>query len=343
MIVFELSEKHNFYTMKKINTFHTIFRSEIECSKGFFSNLFRLKIFPSNVLKAKGLKAKGLNSKFLAAASLIVCLIAAGCEPEQKIPAYIYIPKMKLVTNSATEGTDSAKLIDAWVYSNDSLIAGVRLPATVPIIGYGNTRISVLAGIAENGNFANPAIYPFFDKYEKNLANRPGKADTLHPVFHYNSLTQFPLIENFTLGNAINNEADGDTMTTMIVTNESPLSPPNCAKIALDGVHTLCKVSSNELPMPTGTSQIWVELSYRNNNTFSVGAIGYKNGVEFASSQEKVVLAKYYNTWNRTYINLTQELRNVSATSFKLVITVLKDGGVASPQVFLDDIKIVRF
>ncbi len=272
----------------------------------------------------------------------VFCILAAGCEEEQKIPAYIHIPKLRLVTNAATQGTDSSKLIDAWVYSNDSLIAGVRLPATVPIIGFGTTRISVLAGVAENGNFANPAIYPFFDKYEVMLANRPSKTDTLHPIFHYNSLAQFPLIENFTLGNSLNNEVDGDTATTMKITNESPLSPPNCGKISLSPGHQLCRVSSNELLLPAGTSQIWAELSYRNNNSFSIGAIGYKNGIEFASAQEKVVLGKYYNTWNRTYINLTQELRNVGATSFKLVITVLKDSSVDNPQVFLDDIKIVR-
>ncbi len=268
---------------------------------------------------------------------------ASSCEQEQRIPGYIYFTKMKLATvNDAAkqEGTDSSRLIDAWVYANDSIVSGIRVPGTTPIIAVGNTKITILPGIAENGNYARPQIYPFFDKFEVTLPNRPGKIDTLRPVFHYNSLTEFKFVESFTTTSVFSKYTDSDT--TINISNEVPFSTPNCGKIVLDDSHAFCRVATGIYPFNNATkSQCWVELSYRNNNAFSVGVISLKNGVERLNAIEKVVVSPRSN-WNRIYINLTQEIKNAGADNIKIVITARKEPSVTNPYIYLDDLKLLQ-
>ncbi len=277
------------------------------------------------------------------ASLLVIACFASSCDPEQKIPGYIYIPKLRLETiNNGTkqEGTDSARLIDAWIYSNDSIVSGLRLPGSTPIIAIGDTKITVLPGVAENGNYALLATYPFLDRFEVTLPNRPGKIDTLKPVFHYNNLTEFKFIESFTNAAPVFlKQTDSDT--TINQSSEAPFSAPSCGKIALDDAHSFCRVISGAYPFNNSTqSQCWLELSYRNNNAFSVGVVTVKNGVEKYNTQEKIGVSPRAN-WNRIYINLTQEVKNAGSDHIRIVITARKEGGVTNPYIYLDDLKLL--
>ena len=246
------------------------------------------------------------------------------------------------MADPATQGSDSSKIIDAWVYSNDSVIGGFRVPATVPIIGFGNMRISVLGGVAENGNFANPQIYPFFDKYETTIANRPGKTDTVRPVFRYSAITSFALLENFEQGNTFGEDIDKNTLTSLQSTTETAFTGNSCGKISLDAVNNVCRVGSRQLTLLRSRSQIWAELNYKSNNTFAIGVIGYRDTIPLIGAQEKVVVAPRGN-WNKIYINLTQELKTLNVSQYRLIISASKDAAVASPLIYVDDVKILEF
>jgi len=49
-------------------------------------------------------------------------LLLYSCNKEEPIPAYIHIDKIDLKTNYSIQGSNSHKIIDAWIYVDDQLL-----------------------------------------------------------------------------------------------------------------------------------------------------------------------------------------------------------------------------
>ena len=65
--------------------------------------------------------------------SLFALIFMSSCElynPAEPTPAYIHIDKFILNTAYLTEGSNSHKITDAWVYIDDQLLGCFELPAT---------------------------------------------------------------------------------------------------------------------------------------------------------------------------------------------------------------------
>ena len=122
--------------------------------------------------------------KFLFSFGFFATLLFSSCElynPSEPIPAYIHIEKFNLTTDYATQGSNSHKITDAWVYVDDQLIGCFELPATFPVITEGTHKVKIVAGIKVNGIASNRGQYPFYNPYEQIVNFEVGKKITLSP------------------------------------------------------------------------------------------------------------------------------------------------------------------
>ena len=84
---------------------------------------------------------------------LLLILSMSSCEiinPEIKIPSYMHIDSISLNTDYPTQGTNSNKITDAWIYIDGKLTGTFQMPVTFPILAEGNHNLTIRAGIIAN-------------------------------------------------------------------------------------------------------------------------------------------------------------------------------------------------
>lgn len=260
--------------------------------------------------------------------------------PEVKVPAYIYIEKINLSTNYITEGTNSSKITDAWVYLDDKLVGAFELPANIPVLAEGDHKISVRAGIKVNGISATRAYYPFYDQYIVNVNLKPEETDTLKPVVNYFSGQLFHWMEDF----------EGGGITLMKYSNsDTIIEKTSDPQYVFEGNYSgvthltsakphLISVSIENFVLPLGNNPVFLELNYKNNNTFYVSL--YANGTQRIDG----LTINRSENWNKIYINFTPYINTYStASNFKIFIEAYKETDVENPLLLFDNIKLIYF
>jgi hypothetical protein len=278
---------------------------------------------------------------------IFACIVLFyGCDTEQSIPAYLYIPDVKLqAIDSFGQGASSSKIVDAWVYANDNLVGGFRVPATVPIIADGNTRITVLAGVAENGNFTTPTIYPFYDQYNTTINLKPTRLDTLRPVVkYYRPLTNAP---KFLIADFENDNKFMETIPSLPAEAQVDIAAEvgnKYGRILFDGAknETFCAMTTRI--SPDLTQPVWVELDYKGTNSMAVGLIGYNDsGTDYRFKTFFVTK----NSWNKLYVSLGREMfalkQNSGATKYQLVLYAKRANSSVVSEVNIDNVKILYY
>lgn len=261
--------------------------------------------------------------------------------PADPVPSYLKIDGVTLNTTNATEGSNSNKIVDAWAYAGGQDLGVYNLPALFPVLASGPTQIIISPGIEDNGIAASRTIYPFYFPDTQTIDLQPKIIYPLHPVFKYRPGTVFSFIEDFESGN-IFNRIDGDTTLTRIVSSPDIFEGAGCGKIFLDSLHTYTEVeTANAYIISTNvTNPIYLELNYKCTQPFQVGIMAHK-GTEFI---------RYYNwtinpkaEWNKIYLNMTDDIRQLAADDYRILIkatydvTVKPDAGI-----FFDNIKLVH-
>ena len=262
-------------------------------------------------------------------------------DPAEDIPAYIRIDSVGLTTQPGVHGSNSHKISDAWVYVNDQLIGAFELPATIPVLHSGDVEVTIRAGIKMNGISATRLRYPFYNFYSVNVNLTPGQVTHVSPTVQYFSgITPFALIEDFeNAGIAFTDTLMSDT-TIVLVTAPLAFEGNKSAAVYLDVTHTnfLALTAGNFTP-PTNGSPVFVEMNYKCNNRFSVGIRGGSSGV---NDYRETIQINPSENWNKIYINVTSEVsRAPFYPNYKLYFAMVKEGGVANPQLFIDNIKFI--
>ena len=280
---------------------------------------------------------------------LLIMLLGFGCAQKGAIPSYVYIEKIALAgTDPNTQAAlPETKIIDAWVYVNDQLIGGFRLPASIPILNEGVNKVEILAGVAENGGFATPAIYPFYERYTKQVNFVSGKTDTLKPIVTYTTSAR-PVTDGFEGTTVYNDDLDGDIATRIVPTSSDPLSGSGYGKITLSTDHPSLVAASigryDRSQLRAAGAPVWIEINWRGDNSLAVGIIGRKAGVSvpFSQYQKKVILTPRA-TWGKAYISLYSELAAMDSKvdEYQIVISSYLDPDKAAGTVYLDNVKVV--
>lgn len=273
--------------------------------------------------------------------SLFLLLALTACEgKDESIPAYIEINNISLSSNPVTEGTNSHKITDAWVYMDGNLVGVFELPCKFPVLAEGRHDFMIKAGIKMNGITNSRAYYPFYQPVEQQLDLVPGEIITLNPtVTYYSNKVQYR--ESFEDG-GISFEALGTSDTGLLKTSEAGL----VFEGAYSGVMRLNSEvdyifvgTINAYDLPTTGTPVFLEMNYKTDNPIAIGLLAIKSG---ESEKNEIIVLNPNEAWNKIYINLTACANaNAYADEFKLYFEVYKDEDLTAATLLFDNLKLL--
>lgn len=276
-------------------------------------------------------------------------LVLQGCDiinPEEKEPAYLYIPSFTFQAN-LNQGTASESITEVWVYAKDQSMGVYDLPAKIPILDLGTTDIRIFAGIKNNGISNTRIRYPFYAPFDTTLTLSPFQVDTLIPHFSYYS--QAVITEK---------GFEGGNFLVQTGTNNGNFSVTNQAAQVFEGnrsgwghidtglSHLYYKDDDN-LNYTSGDN-VFLELNYSSNNIFSVGFITTTGGI--ASKNLALIINPTSSgdgllpVWKKIYIDFGYVLQqNPTAQFHELYIEAIPANATTPVNIFLDNLKWVTW
>lgn len=285
-------------------------------------------------------------------APLFICIAAAmvmvGCsvfDREEPAPALIYIPELSFTTDYATQGTASEGITEAWVYANDRMMGAYELPATVPVLSEGETRLEIFAGVQLAGNAGARETYPFYTTHLTFPNLQPLKVDTVIPVFEYVENATILLVDDFESANVFG--LDVNTQGTVDRTDDPELvfEGGRSMVVTIENDENRCTVITNEQEYPLPQNRIcYLELDYRSNNSFAIGLEAtFPGNVQREYTAVIVPRADQINTWQKLYIDLSAITVLFENATFELVIESARDAGNTTATLLFDNIKLIHF
>jgi hypothetical protein len=263
------------------------------------------------------------------------------------MPAYIYIPKVDFSTNYATQGTQSNKITDVWVFANDALVGAFELPAMVPVIASGNTRIVISAGVMINGVSNTRAINSLMNNYQATIDLQPSKIDTIQPSLTYATSTNFLWLEDF------------DNVGISLIRSATSANPVSRTPYkAFEGANCMAAITTLD-------NRIWqaetaddfavkisgptfLELNYRTTTTLNIGAMVINGGIPqtipYLSLRSTIDTATQQSVWKKVYVNLSSVVKSQGANArFKVIFSNIHNA--TDPQtdsIFIDNLKLMN-
>jgi hypothetical protein len=272
---------------------------------------------------------------------IILTIFIAGCVKENEIPAYIYIEPITM-TVTAGQGTALHKMIDAHVFIDNESRGAYELPVKIPMLGTGQHTISVLPGIRNNGIKGNPIPYAFAQRYEKILNLSAAKVDTIRPVTRYTNDTNIKMIENFEAGSHLFN-SHRDQNVTFLVTTEAGGLEGKAGKIVFNQTNkVMIKSTTSRYTFPTDAQNIYLELNYKTDVPLSIGFTAFKQANSVVGEDNFPVVLYPKKEWNKTYINITNEVKISKGIEFQVTMAALLPDSLTTGTVWFDNIKLLQ-
>lgn len=258
--------------------------------------------------------------------------------PDEDIPAYIKIDSISLTTNVIKEGSNSHKIVDAWIYLDNNPIGVYQLPCNVPVLEKGMHKIDIRPGVLQNGISNTHLAYPFYQFISKeNVELKEGQATTIENcVTSYFPSDTFPIIENFDNGITFFNDPDLlDTNTASAVFEGN-----GSGYIKLANGQTNFEIKSTPVQLPKG-DPVYLEMNYKTDLPFTVGLetedfFGNK-------TQRAILIVNAKSEWNKIYIELAPTIV-ASSNGYKYsLIFGTERSETPEAYIFLDNIKVVHY
>lgn len=287
---------------------------------------------------------------------LVLLLGASACDlinPEEEIPSYIWIAPFEVQTSPGIQGSASAKITEVWLSLDDRFLGVYALPAKIPLLKTGASKIKLEAGIKDNGISTTPEIYPFFQPLEYSLNLKANEIDSIRPVVAYKSGIRFAFIENF--------ESSSHVFQTLVTGNES-----NRMAIIQDGAFEgsgsgLIQLNTENPGVELATrntytglqakgAAVYLELNYKAEVPLTVGVIAYPAGNLSGGGQ--ILYVAGFNpseNWNKIYFNLSQVIADSKLDQYQIILKTEipknADGTINRPnaKIWLDNVKLVHF
>jgi hypothetical protein len=258
--------------------------------------------------------------------------LLSACNYRAELPSYIYIMPFELQTNRATEGSASRNIPDAWVYLDDEALGVFQLPARVPVISKGPASLLFMPGIKKDGISGIREVYPFYTHYSIDFSPSPATVDTVFPSLKYIDGLNFPLLEDFEIGNDFSNMNRTSIRNEVFEGNWSGV-------VRLDVFNNELATSSSAFQLPQDGRRIFLEMDYKCSLRFNVSLLAGKNtGLDPVYA----VTITSKDQWNKIYIDLTEEVIANKARDYRLVFSSKLPAGVDEATFFFDNIKIVH-
>jgi hypothetical protein len=274
-------------------------------------------------------------------------------DPAENVPAYLYLTPFTLSVDAAAQGSASHRITEAWLSVDGAFLGAYSLPATVPVLGRGETRLALSPGIRDNGIARTPEIYPFYQPFETMLELVPAQLDTLRLQTRYRPQTRFAFIEDFERGTPIFDELRQGS-------SENRLRPTTTDADVFEGRFSgLIRLNQNnptvELAtvsrfreMPAAGRPVYLEVNYKSEVPVLFGIIGYlpQTPGEGFSLFDPGFLPR--EDWNKIYFNLTLLFQQANFSEYQIALFAtipLENGRLSRDEanIWLDNIKLVHF
>lgn len=281
-------------------------------------------------------------------------LLLTACDiinPEEDIPAYLYVPDFTLTTNAITEGSASEKITDVWLSIDGDFLGAYTLPALIPLLEVGERDIVLQAGIKDNGINATPDIYPYYQDFRLARTLIPDMVDTLRPAIRYRNDVQFAFIENFEGNSQIFQDVRRGSLNQIQITDAGIFEGNGACLISLDSSMSILEVATNSrfANLASRSPFVYLEVNYKSDVPVVFGLIGNdRNGLP---SQEIIILNPGFSPkeeWNKIYFNLSFILAEMGKEEYQVVFQAfipIENGQLSrnKANVWLDNIKLLHF
>lgn len=290
---------------------------------------------------------KYLPLKAVVALFLFLALVSCNkFEGDQTVPAYIRIDTISVNTDYFSQGSNTHRITDAWVYVNDQLIGAFELPATIPVLARGRQKLEIRPGIKLNGIGGTRVPYPFYQPYIVTDYNFiEDSIRSILPVTSYYNTITFAWLEDFE-GSSISIEKTSQSDTSIYQT--SPINNPEAYLSdfsSYSGIVNLTteknsfKLSSfNAFILPGLGSPVMLEVDYKCTQSFGVGMFAEISGTIV---DIPLIVVNKSEKWNKIYINLGPNVSTyTSASNFKIYFESSMTGE-DDAQYYFDNIKLI--
>ena len=271
---------------------------------------------------------------------LCVFVFVACKKDEVAIPTYFQINEIGFYDNINGE-TSTSKISDVWFYVNDQKQGIYEMPCTFPVIGDGTNNIKIFSGIKVNGISASRDIYPFYESYDTTLNFISDSILSLVPTTKYKQNLNFYSEDFDGLGNNFDISINSDTNFISPFPTDSVYGQlSNVGKVILQNPFLNFEATTFEIDdFPSAGSPVYIELDYKNNSTFIIGAY-----VNFSQSviKKSIIAINPSEDWNKIYVNLTPTINeSIGAQSLKVFISMLRPESMNSAELSIDNFKII--
>jgi len=259
---------------------------------------------------------------------------------EATIPSYISINQITVSTHYSSEGSNSHKITDAWVFINDNLIGVYEMPAKIPVLQEGSVNLKIYAGIKENGLNDARAMYFFYEPYEAQVNLVKNEVLNVNPTVSYVSTAQFSWLEDFE-GASLSLTYTSGSDTTINKTTSEKYEGASAGEVYLTSQMGFFEIQSPDYSnIPRNGTPVFLEANFKTNEPVLVG-------IYADSEQLGVVYLNRSTEWNKIYVNLTGAINSRSYASKFNVFLGLSNAdspfSVDNPEFYLDNIKLVHF
>ena len=271
---------------------------------------------------------------------LCVFIFVACKKDEVAIPTYFQINEIGFYDNINGE-TSTSKISDVWFYVNDQKQGIYEMPCIFPVIGDGTNNIKIFSGIKVNGISASRDIYPFYESYDTTLNFISDSILSLVPTTKYKQNLNFYSEDFDGLGNNFDISINSDTNFISPFPTDSVYGQlSNVGKVILQNPFLNFEATTFEIDdFPSAGSPVYIELDYKNNSTFIIGAY-----INFSQSviKKSIIAINPSEDWNKIYVNLTPTINeSIGAQSLKVFISMLRPESMNSAELSIDNFKII--
>ena len=271
---------------------------------------------------------------------LCVFVFVACQKDEVAIPTYFHINEIGFNDNINGE-TSTSKISDVWFYVNDQKQGIYEMPCIFPVIDDGTNNIKIFSGIKVNGISASRDIYPFYESYDTTLNFISDSILSLVPTTKYKQNLNFYSEDFDGLGNNFDISINSDTNFISPLPTDSVYGQlSNVGKVILQNPFLNFEATTFEIDdFPSAGSPVYIELDYKNNSTFIIGAY-----INFSQSviKKSIIAINPSEDWNKIYVNLTPTINeSIGAQSLKVFISMLRPESMNSAELSIDNFKII--
>ena len=287
--------------------------------------------------------------------TLKTALLLTACDiinPDEEIPAYVTVEPFEFTTGS-DQGSDSEKIVDAWVFVGTSFFGNFTLPATFPVLETGEQELILFPGIKDNGISSTPDIYTLYKDFRTTVDLQPNQDVTISPSTSYEDNAVFKLVEGFEGSSQAFREYTnvGDSVPVEIIQAES-FEGNGSGRIRLNLDRPTIDVGTPQfLEFPSAGLAAYVELDYKTEIPFAMYIRAYDAFGSQIYQDELLHTVSASDEWNKIYFNFTDSftlMRIVNPTSYQILIRSvlpIENGEfvVDEATILLDNIKFVHF